>query len=163
MSARRRSCAPPPRTFVRSNHAVAVLVGSIDRRVVPAIRLAQHLRGAEIRALHVAEDNEIAHELGLRWMELGLAWLPLHVVEPTTTQLIDSIRAAVLDILDAGYREVTVLIPHLAVSSPWQRFLHRQRGHRIAAALARTPAITVILLPHHLRREGATDEMREEC
>jgi hypothetical protein len=161
MSAPRRSCAPPPKSFVRSNHAVAILVGPIDRRVVPAIRLAQHLRGAEIRAVHVAEDNEIAHELELRWMELGLAWLPLHIVEPTTTQAIDSIRAVVLEILDAGYGEVTVLIPHLAVSSPWQRFLHRQRGHRIAAALTGAPAITVILIPHHLRQEGATDEMRE--
>jgi len=161
MSARRRLCAPPPRVFGRSNHAVAILVGSMDRRVVPAIRLAQHLRGAEIRAVHVAEDNEIAHELGLRWMELGLAWLPLDVVEPTTTTLIDSIRAAVLDILDAGYSEVTVLIPHLALSWPWQRLLHPQRGRRIAAALAGTPATTVILIPHHLHRVVATYEMRE--
>jgi hypothetical protein len=161
MSVRWSPCAPPPTVFVRSHHAVAILVGSIDRRVVPAIRLAQHLRCDEIRAVHVAEDNEIAHELGLRWMKFGLAWLSLHVVEPTTTTLVDSVRAAVLDILDAGYREVTVLIPHLAVSSLWQRLLHRQRGRHIAAALAATPAINVILVPHHLRREGATDEMRE--
>jgi hypothetical protein len=145
--------ALPPRVFVRSNHAVVILVGSIDRRVLPAIDQAQHLRAAEIRALHVAEDNEVAHELGLRWMELGLTWLPLHVVEPTTTKLIDSIRAAVLDILDAGYRQVTVLIPYLAVPRLWQRLLHRQRGRRIAAALADTPATAVILVPYHLRRK----------
>src|SRR5215207_5134599 len=155
MSARPRSCAPPARVFVRSNHAVVILVGSIDRRVVPAIRQAQHLRAAEIRALHVTEDNEIAHELGLRWMELGLAWLPLHVVEPTMTKLTDAIRAAALDILEAGFREVTVLIPYLAIRQPWQGFLHRQRGRRIAAALSGIPGIAVILVPYHLpRRDG---------
>jgi hypothetical protein len=124
-----------------------ILVGGVDRRVVPALALATQLQEFEARAVHLAFDLDTVRRLADDWMGLGLAWLPLHVEEPAAATLADSIRSVV----EREVREhsrVLVVVPELDLPRWWQPLLHRGAGRRIARHLQDMRRVSTVVLPY---------------
>src|SRR5687767_9729480 len=89
-----------------------ILVGQVDRRVLPALMLAANLPEFESRAVHVSVDVLETEQLAHDWMELGLAWVPLHIEEPTSPSLVGSVRAVVEREAEEP-RRVLVIVPEI--------------------------------------------------
>jgi hypothetical protein len=123
-----------------------VLVGTADRRVLPALALIPQLAMHEARALHINFDSEQAHALATAWMHLGLQWLPLHIEEPSASTLAESVRDVI--VAEARHRpSVAVLVPEIDLGRWWQPLLHRGTGRAIAWHLYDLPNVTTAVLP----------------
>lgn len=130
-----------------------VLLGAVDRRMLPALTLVPQLAMCEARALHISVDPPAAHDLARAWMDLGLDWLPLHIEEATGPTLAASVR----DIVDrelAGRPRVTVIVPEMDLGRWWQPLLHRSAGREIAWHLHGLRRVTTIVLPVRLDLEA---------
>lgn len=130
-----------------------VLVGAVDRRMLPVLALVPQLAGCEARALHIAADPVAAQALATAWMDLGLEWLPLHIEEPGGPTLAASVRAVVEREL-VGRPRVTVLVPEMDLRSRWQPLLHRGAGREIAWHLHHLRRVTTVVLPVRLNLDG---------
>lgn len=127
---------------------VLVLVGHLDRRIVPALRFVSTWSGAELRAVHVAVDPEATGRLASEWMALDLSWLPLHVHDATAPTLPAAIVDAVVDEMSGSdAHRCTVVVPQLDVPRRWQQLLHRRTGVEVARALAAVPGVTTLVAP----------------
>lgn len=124
-----------------------LLVGSVDRRVLPALWLAARLPELEARALHVAEDSDESRELANAWMELDLGWMPLRIEEQVDETFLACVQRVVEEEADDRSR-VLVLVPELDLDRWWQSLLHRSTGRRIARRLAGHPRISTVVLPY---------------
>ena len=127
-------------------HAVVLLVGRLDRRVVPALRFINSLGDVDARAVHIAFDAEKSRALAEAWMDLGATWLPLHICDPADLRMAAAARAAVAEVA-AGADQVTVVLPELALSRWWHRLLHRRTARRIAHELYDLPGVTTVVVP----------------
>jgi hypothetical protein len=124
-----------------------VLVGDVDRRILPALMLAARLPELEPQALHVAIDSEQSRQAAQAWMELDLAWMPLHVEEPTSETFLACVQRVVGR--EAARRSrVLVIVPELDLDRWWQTLLHRSTGRRIARRLSRDHRVSTIVLPY---------------
>lgn len=130
----------PPR------HRVVVLVGTLDRRVVPALQFVSRLVGADVRALHVSVDPDETRRLAQDWMDLDLSWLPLHVRDLSLGSLLRSVEVAI-DELASDVSELTVVVPEVQPGPRWSRWLHRHTARRIAAALRGRRRVVTVLVP----------------
>ena len=133
------------------NHTVVVLVATVDRRIVPALRFVSRLACTDSRALHVIVDPEQAHRLATDWMNLGLAWLPLHMQEATAHSLPLSVRDAVRE-ASLGTERVTVVVPELDFPRWWHPLLYRGSARRIAEALQPLSWVTTVIVPFYPAR-----------
>jgi hypothetical protein len=127
---------------------VLVLVGALDRRIVPALRFVATWTGADLRAVHVVVDAATTRRLASEWMALDLGWLPLHVHDAVGPTLATSIVAAVeAETTAAGVDRCTVVVPQLDVPGRWQQLLHRRTGTEVARVLATVPGVTTLVAP----------------
>lgn len=124
-----------------------ILVGGIDRRILPALMLAARLPELEPKALHVAIDSDESRRAANAWMELDLAWMPLHIEEPTGETLLACVQRVVAT--EAAHRSrVLVIVPELDLDRWWQTLLHRSTGRRIARRLSRDSRVSTLVLPY---------------
>ena len=128
------------------NHAVILLVSVVDRRIVPALRLVSRLGCSDCRALHVSVDAADTRKLAADWMNLGLAWLPLHIEEAAAESIPAAVRRAV-EKDAAGIERVTVVVPELDLVRWWHPLLHRCSARRIAEQLQPLPGVTTVIVP----------------
>lgn len=126
-------------------HRAVLLVGVLDRRIVPALRLINALPETEALALHVSFDGAETRRLAEDWMSLGATWLPLRICEPSDPRVTPAIRAAVVDAAEGT--PVTVVIPELELAHWWHRLLHRRTARRLALALQDVPGVTAVVVP----------------
>lgn len=134
-------------------HRAVVLVGALDRRVLPALRFAARLTDADVRALHVSVDPEQTRRLAGDWMEVGLPWLPLHIRDASWPSLLRSVEHAI-DEEAAEVGELTVILPEVE-GRPWRhRALHRGEARRIAAALRGHRRVATVIVPYFLPAGG---------
>ena len=134
-----------PRSQVDRGLAL-ILVGEIDRRVLPALLLAARLPELEPRALHIAVDPEESRRLADLWMELDLSWVPLDIVELGDEPFLDCIQRIVA--AEAAERSrVLVVVPEVDLDRWWQTLLHRGNGRRIARRLLGHSRVSTIVLP----------------
>lgn len=126
---------------------VLILVGQVDRRMLPALTLASNLPGFEARAIHVAIDPLESQRLAEDWMELGLSWVPLQIEEPTSASLVGSVRS-VVEREAGGERRVLVIVPEVDLGRWWQALLHRSTGRRIARGLSTLRPVSTVVLPY---------------
>lgn len=123
-----------------------VLVAALDRRVLPALSLVPMLAGADALALHIAVDAVASCQLGRDWMDLGITWLPLHIEEPTSPDLVSSVYDFVAH--EVSRRPwVTVVIPEMDLGRWWQPLVHRATGRSVAWALHDLPRVTTVVVP----------------
>jgi amino acid transporter len=131
-------------------HVVVVLVDRLDMATARALQYARTLTPDDLRAVHFDIDSKEAGELEEEWGRLGLARLPLDIIECPDRRLG---RAAIELAADAtldGDTECTVLLPRRSYSRVWQRFLHDRTADKLAAVLSQVPHVSATIIPYNL-------------
>ncbi len=132
---------------VLRRHVVVVLVDRLDMATARALQYARTLSPDDLRAVHFDIDAKAARELESDWSRLGLARLPLDIIECPDRRLG---RAAIELVADAtldGDTECTVLLPRRSFARVWQRFLHDRTADKLAAVLAQVPHVAATIVP----------------
>ena len=132
---------------VLRRHVVVVLVDRLDVATARALQYARTLAPDDLRAVHFDIDTKAARELEQEWSRLGLARLPLDIIECPDRRLG---RAAIELVADAtldGDTECTVLLPRRGYRRIWQRFLHDRTADKIAAVLGQVPHVSGTIVP----------------
>ncbi|HTU39555.1 MAG TPA: hypothetical protein VMF35_16265, partial [Acidimicrobiales bacterium] len=133
---------------VLRHHVVVVLVDRLDVATARALQYARTLSPDDLRAVHFDIDTKAARELEAEWSRLGLARLPLDIIETPDRRLG---RAAIELVADAtldGDTECTVLLPRRSYARFWERFLHDRTADKIAAVLAQVPHVSATIVPY---------------
>ncbi len=131
-------------------HVVVVLVDRLDMATARALQYARALTPDDLRAVHFDIDSTEARALEEEWGRVGLARLPLDIIECPDRRLA---RAAIELVADAtldGDTECTVLLPRRSYSRVWQRFLHDRTADKIAAVLSQVPHVSATIIPYNL-------------
>jgi amino acid transporter len=131
-------------------HVVVVLVDRLDMATARALQYARTLTPDDLRAVHFDIDSKEARELEEEWGRVGLARLPLDIIECPDRRLG---RAAIELVADAtldGDTECTVLLPRRGYSQIWQRFLHDRTADKIAGVLSQVPHVSATIIPYNL-------------
>ena len=122
---------------VLQRHVVLVLVGQLDMAAARAVQYARTLRPDELRAVHFNIDAAATEELKDEWSRLGLAHLPLDILECRDRRLERAALEYVADVVADGKTECTVLLPRRTFHSTARaraprphRGSHRGRGGR---------------------------------
>ncbi len=129
---------------------VVVLVARLDMATARALQYARTLTPDDLRAVHFDIDSKEARELEEEWGRLGLARLPLDIIECPDRRLG---RAAIELVADAtldGDTECTVLLPRRSYSRVWQRVLHDRTADKIASVLSQVPHVAATIIPYNL-------------
>ncbi|HEY1650842.1 MAG TPA: amino acid permease [Acidimicrobiales bacterium] len=132
---------------VLRRHVVVVLVDRLDMATARALQYARMLAPDDLRAVHFDIDTKAARELEAEWGRLGLARLPLDIIETPDRRLG---RAAIELVADAtldGDTECTVLLPRRSYARVWSRFLHDRTADKIAAVLGQVPHVSATIVP----------------
>ena len=137
-------------------HVVLVLVDSLDLSAARAIQYARALAPDELRAVHVAADLHQAETLAAEWRRLGLARIPLELVDCPDRRIARSVLEVVAEATSDGQTEVSVLVPRRMYRRSWHKLLHDRTADDIAQVVSRLPHANVTFVPYHLgaSREG---------
>jgi amino acid transporter len=145
-----RAAAAP----ILPRHVVLVLVDQLDLAAARAIQYARSLTPEELRAVHFAIDPARATELRHQWTELGLARVPLDVIDCPDRRLARCVVELTASLGAKGDTEVTVLIPRVEHTRSWHKLLHDRTSNAIARPLADVPHVNVTFVPYHLGTRG---------
>ncbi len=127
------------------------MVDRLDMAAARAIQYARTLYPDDLRAVHVDVDNKYAKALEEEWGRVGLARLPLDIVECPDRRLLRATVEIVADAVMDGETECTVLLPRRGFASGWQRFLHDRTADKIAAVISQIPHASATIVPYNLR------------
>ena len=141
---------------VLRRHVVLVFIDRIDMAAARAIQYGRTHHTAELRAVHFALDDQVAHELAAQWQRLGLTRVPLEVVECPDRRLTKAAVTTVARELADGETEVTVLLPDRKYRGVWHRILHDRTADAIEEQVSRLPHANVTSVPFHF---GAGHEL----
>jgi len=131
-------------------HSVIVLIERLDQSSARAIQYARTLTPDTLKAVHIATDEDAAAELAEEWTRLGLARVPLEVVECPDRRISRCALEVVAEAAADGSTEVSVLIPRREYPRFWHRFLHDHTADAIAKTLSNVPHANVTFVPYHL-------------
>ena len=142
-------------------HVVLVFVDRLDMATARAIQYARTLTPDDLRVVHFAVDDRVAHELADEWRRLGLLRVPLDIVACPDRRLT---RAAVQHVareLADGQTEVSVLLPDRRYRGLWHRVLHDRTAEAFLADLSRLPHANVTTVPFQF--DGPTPDAEAEA
>jgi amino acid transporter len=152
---------------VLQRHVVVVLVGRLDMASARAVQYARTLRPDELRVVHFNIDTAATEELKDEWSRLGLAHLPLDIVECRDRRLERAALEYVADLVADGKTECTVLLPRRTFHSRLQRVLHDRTADRIADAVGTVAHVAATIVPFNLeanpRRRVRPNAVRPEA
>ncbi len=134
----------------RWKHSMIVLVDELDVASARAIQYARVVNPHDFRAVHFDLDPWKTHILAETWRKLGFDGIPLDIVECPDRRVPRAAAELIIDVLQNGGTEVSVLIPRREHSQFWHRFLHDHSSKSIVAALADIPHCNVTIVPYHL-------------
>ena len=97
--------------------------------------------------MHFAIDNTRAQALEDRWVRLGMARLPLELVECPDRRVVRAALEMADEAASDGETEVSVLLPRRSYTYGWSRLLHDSVGERIAAAVSRLEHVNATIVP----------------
>ncbi len=147
---------------VLRHHVVVVLVDRIDLATARAIQYARTLTPDDLHAVHFNIDNKRAEILIARWQRLGLARLPLDIVDCPDRRLGRAALELAAELTD-GDTEVTMLLPRRTYGTMWKRILHDQTADRIVDIVSQLPHVNATIIPFHvvpqLDDESAVDSL----
>src|SRR5579864_1997459 len=135
---------------VLQRHVVLVLIGRLDMAAARAVQYARTLRPDELRAVHFDIDAAATEQLKDEWSRLGLAHLPLDIVECRDRRLERAALEYVADLVADGKTECTVLLPRRAFNSRLARVLHDRTADRIADAVGTVAHVAATIVPFNL-------------
>jgi hypothetical protein len=142
-------------------HSVLVLINEIDRTAARAIQYARSLTPADLRAVHIAIDEQHAAELADEWGHLALSRLPLELRECPDRRINRAVLELVAEAAADGQTEVTILIPRREYRSTWHRLLHDRSADSIAKAIADVPHANVTFVPYHLTQSAKGQHIKK--
>jgi amino acid transporter len=143
------------RTFTRVDgiqnyprHVMIVMVDRIDLSVLRALRYASTLRPSDLRAVHVALDEQLAERLEREWIERGLCErVPLQIIACPDRRIVRAAAELALRTVVEEQAEVTILLPRRTYRRLSQRLLHDRTADRIASASSRIPHVAATIVP----------------
>jgi hypothetical protein len=131
-------------------HVVLVFVDRLDMASARAIQYARTLTPDELRVVHIAVDEDRAHELAAEWQATGLQRVALEVLECPDRRLTRVAVECVARELADGETEVSVLLPDRKYRGIWHRILHDRTADSILTEVSRLPHANVTTVPFHL-------------
>jgi amino acid transporter len=135
---------------VLNRHIVVVLVDRLDMATARALQYARTFNADELRAVHFILDSRVAAELVVEWSRLGLARLPLDVVECEDRRLGRAVLELAAEAVADQETELTILLPRRGFATGWHRLLHDGTADRIAAAVAQLHHVNATVVPYQL-------------
>ncbi|HEX6539014.1 MAG TPA: APC family permease, partial [Candidatus Dormibacteraeota bacterium] len=105
---------------VLRRHVVVVLINELDNAAARAVQYARSLRPDELRIVHFDIDTGKTEHLRSEWGRLGLARLPLDIVEASDRRIDRAALEYSATIVADGETECTVLLPRRFFHSRWQ-------------------------------------------
>ncbi len=142
-------------------HTVLVLIDKIDRTAARAIQYARTLTPDDLRAVHIAIDEQHAEELADEWSRLALSRLPLELRECPDRRINRTVLELVAEAAADDQTEVTVLIPRREYRSTWHRLLHDRTADSIAKAVGDVPHANVTFVPYHLTQSSRGQHIKK--
>ena len=136
--------------------SVIVLVASVHRATVRAMRYAQSLNPSELKAMSIVTNAREAPELLRRWEDFGLE-VPFEVVDSPYRSLIPPLLKEIRSMGPSEQDVVAVVIPEFIVSHWWEHLLHGQAALLIKTALLFERNVVVINVPFPLKA-GRTEK-----
>ena len=115
-----------------------------------ALQYARALTPDDLRAVHIAVDEQHAAELAEEWTRLPLERLPLEIRECPDRRVSRAVLQLVTELAADGETEVSVLIPRREYRSAWHRLLHDRTADSIAKGLGDVAHANVTFVPYHL-------------
>ncbi len=134
---------------VLRRHALVVLVERMDLATARAIQYARTLTPDDLRAVHFNIDQKRADLLITRWRQLGLARLPLDVIDCPDRRLGRAALELAAELAD-GETEVSLLLPRRSYGKAWRRILHDQTADRIVDIVSQLPHVNATIVPFHV-------------
>ena len=133
---------------VLSRHVVVVLIEQLDNASARAIQYARSLRPDELRVVHFNIDVSDTEKLKDEWERLGLARLPLDLIECRDRRIDRAALEYVAGVTEDGQTECTVLLPRRAFRSRLQWILHDRTADKIADAVEIVPHVSATIVPY---------------
>ncbi len=131
---------------LRRTHLVVVLVGTVHRGVIEAVRYAKSLAPERLIAVSVVTDSDEQERLSAAWTEYGMP-IELHTIASPYRELTRPVLEY-LDELDAESPDdvITVVIPEFVTQ--WKtQWLHNQSAFALKARLLYRPNTVVTSVP----------------
>jgi hypothetical protein len=130
-----------------------VMIDRLDLATARAIQYARSMSLDDVRAVHFAIDDVRARALEDRWVRLGMARLPLEIVECPDRRVVRAALEMADEAAADGETEVTVLLPRRSYTYGWDRLLHNSVGEQIAAAVSRIEHVNATIVPFDVEGE----------
>ena len=134
---------------VLRRYVVIVLVDRIDLATARAIQFARTLTPDDLHAVHFNIDHRRAELLMARWQQLGLARLPLDVIDCPDRRLGRAALELAAELTD-GETEVSMLLPRRSYGKAWRRILHDQTADHIVEIVSQLPHVNATIIPFHV-------------
>src|SRR5580693_4358251 len=134
---------------VLRRHVVVILVDKIDLATARAIQYARTLTPDDLHAVHFNIDDTRAELLIARWQQLGLARLPLDVIDCPDRRLGRAALELAAEQAD-GETEVSLLLPRRSYGKAWRRILHDQTADHIVDIVSQLPHVNATIVPFHV-------------
>jgi amino acid transporter len=134
---------------VLRRHVVVILVDKIDLATARAIQYGRTLTPDDLHAVHFNIDDKRAELLISRWQQLGLARLPLDVIDCPDRRLGRAALELAAELTD-GETEVSMLLPRRSYGKAWRRVLHDQTADRIVDVVSQLPHVNATIIPFHV-------------
>ncbi|CAB4602509.1 unannotated protein [freshwater metagenome] len=130
----------------RHTHLVVVLVGSVNKGVLQAVKYAESLRPDRLLALSVVESPEARAKLDADWAKHNLT-VDLEMINDEFRDITDSVMTRINQLDDEASDDIiTVIIPEF-VTSLRSQWLHNQSALSIKARLLYRPNTVVTSVP----------------
>ena len=100
--------------------------------------------------MHFTLDSRVSAELVADWSRLGLARLPLDVVECEDRRLGRAVLELAAEAVADQETELTILLPRRGFATGWHRLLHDGTADRIAAGVAQLHHVNATVVPYQL-------------
>jgi hypothetical protein len=128
---------------------VVVPVSGVDKAVINAIRYAGRLLG-NISAVHILLNPSDKDKIEAQWKMQDIA-IPLIVLESPNSSILEPLTEYVDGIRLRNERSVvTVVLPVIATSKWWHRFLFNQTARLIERAFEGKEGVATIRVPFSL-------------
>lgn len=138
---------------VNGNRFVVIPVAGVDRTVTNAIRYAKKLIG-DVSAVHILLAPSDKDRIENQWKKQGID-IPLMILESPNSSILGPLTEYVAGLhLRHKGSVVTVVLPVLATSKWWQRFLFNQTAKLIERALEGKKGVVTIRVPFSLTSDS---------
>ncbi len=134
------------------NSTVVVLVSSVRRGELKALRYAKSMRPNHLAAVHVAYENDDTAAIEQQWRDFGID-VPLEIVHSPYRELVDAVEDYLGELDDRwGATTTTVVIPEFVVGHWYEQPLHNQSALAIKLALLFRENTVVASVPYHVEK-----------